>query len=69
MLSVTCDKCRRRFTPTVEEIQADLSSSRGKKHALVICPHCGKKNKIAPERLQQAVRFSPTPGPTQPAED
>ena len=69
MLSITCDKCRRRFTPTVEEIQADLSSSQGRKHALVICPHCGKKNKIAPERLQQAVRFNPPTGPSQPAGD
>jgi RNase P subunit RPR2 len=59
MLAMTCDKCRRRFTPTPEEIQADLSSSQGKKHALVMCPHCGKRNKVSPERLQHALRVGP----------
>ena len=59
MLAITCAKCSRRFTPTTEEIQAVLATSEGQKHALLQCPHCGKANKVAPERLKQAVRFAP----------
>jgi len=59
MLAITCDKCRRRFTPTVEEMQGYLASQQGKKHTLVICPHCGKGNKVGVQRLQQALKFSP----------
>ncbi|OIO97848.1 MAG: hypothetical protein AUK03_01945 [Anaerolineae bacterium CG2_30_64_16] len=59
MLAITCDKCRRRFTPTVEEMQGYLASQQGKKHTLVTCPHCGKGNKVGVQRLQQALKFSP----------
>ena len=61
MMAITCDKCRRRFAPPVEEIQASLAASHGKKHALVPCPHCGKANKVSPERLREAVRFVAAP--------
>ena len=67
MIAITCDKCRRRFTPTSDEIQVYLAESQGKKHAQVLCPHCGKANKVAPERLREAVRFA-TPAPP-PVED
>jgi hypothetical protein len=69
MIAITCDRaaCRRRFTPTTEEIQAYLVESQGKKHAQVLCPHCGKANKVSPERLREAVRFITPPPP--PAED
>lgn len=59
MLAITCAKCARRFTPTTEEIRTVLAASEGQKHALLQCPHCGKANKVAPERLRQAVRFAP----------
>lgn len=65
MLAITCDKCRRRFTPPAEEIHTYLAASQGRKHAQVLCPHCGKANKVSPERLREAVRFSPAP-PAQP---
>lgn len=61
MIAITCDKCRRRFTPSAEEIHVYLASSQGKKHAQVLCPHCGKANKVSPERLREAVRFSAAP--------
>jgi len=60
MLAMTCDKCRRRFTPTPEDIESYLAESEGKKHAVVICPHCGKRNKVAPERLKHALPQPPT---------
>lgn len=60
MLAITCDKCRRRFTPTPEEIQSDLTGSKGKKHAVIVCPHCGKHNKVSPERLQHALPQAPS---------
>jgi hypothetical protein len=66
MIAITCDKCRRRFTPTVEEIRADLAAAQGKKHAQMLCPHCGKANNVALERLREAVRFAPA-APTAPA--
>jgi DNA-directed RNA polymerase subunit RPC12/RpoP len=59
MTAITCAKCSRRFTPTNEEIQVVLAASQGQKHALLQCPYCGKANKVAPERLKQAVRFAP----------
>ena len=59
MIAITCAKCSRRFTPTNEEIQVVLAASEGQKHVLLQCPHCGKGNKVAPERLKQAVRFTP----------
>jgi DNA-directed RNA polymerase subunit RPC12/RpoP len=59
MIAITCAKCSRRFTPTNEEIQVVLTASQGQKHVLLQCPHCGKANKVAPERLKQAVRFAP----------
>ena len=59
MIAITCDKCRRRFTPTVEQIRTDLAAAQGKKHAQVLCPHCGKANNVALERLREAVRFAP----------
>lgn len=61
MIAITCEKCRRRFMPAIEEIQTYLAASQGKKHAQVLCPHCGKANKVALERLREAVRFSPPP--------
>lgn len=61
MIAITCEKCRRRFTPTAEAIHVALAASQGKKHAQVLCPHCGKANKVSPERLREAVRFSPPP--------
>ena len=64
MLAFTCDKCGRRFTPTIEDLQGYLAQSQGQKHAAVACPHCGRHNKVAIQRLQQALRFvrnRPTP--------
>jgi len=66
MIAIACAKCARRFTPTAEVIQAALAVSQGQKHAQLICPHCGKGNKVALERLKPAVRFS-TPIPTEPS--
>jgi DNA-directed RNA polymerase subunit RPC12/RpoP len=68
MTAITCAKCSRRFTPTSAEIQAMLAASQGQKHALAPCPHCGKANKVAPERLKQAVRFATAAAEPQPAE-
>ncbi|MCX7706967.1 MAG: hypothetical protein N2204_03050 [Anaerolineae bacterium] len=68
MIAITCEKCRRRFTPTAEAIHAALTASQGKKHAQVLCPHCGKHNKVSPERLREAVRFSPPPTASTPDE-
>lgn len=64
MLAVTCDKCRRRFTVPDEELQGYLQQAEGKKHTLVLCPHCGKGNKVALVRLTQALstaRRAPAP--------
>ena len=57
MLAITCDKCRRRYTATDEELQVYVNESEGKKFAQVLCPHCGKPSKIAADRIQQALRF------------
>jgi hypothetical protein len=66
MIAITCDKCRRRFTPTSGEIQVYLAESQGQKHTQVPCPHCGKANKVSPERLREAIRFvTPPPPPAQ----
>jgi hypothetical protein len=43
-----------------------LDAAEGKKHALMQCPHCGKDNKVAPERLKQALRFAPAAPEPQP---
>jgi RNase P subunit RPR2 len=59
MLAMTCEKCRRRYTPTVEELQVYLAESEGRRYALVLCPHCGKGNKVGHDRINQALRFSP----------
>ena len=59
MIAITCAKCSRRFTPVAEATQAALAASQGQKHAQLICPHCGKGNKVAPERLKPAVRLNP----------
>jgi RNase P subunit RPR2 len=59
MLAITCDKCRRRFTPTTEDLQGYLALGQGRKYTLVTCPHCGKGNKVAVQRVEQALRFSP----------
>jgi len=69
MIAITCDKCRRRFTPTTEELQVFLAESQDKKHAQVPCPHCGKANKVSPERLREAVRFAPPASPAPAKED
>ncbi|MCU0508092.1 MAG: hypothetical protein MUC34_06800 [Anaerolineae bacterium] len=60
MLAITCDKCRRRYTATDEELQVYLREAEGKKFALVLCPHCGKPSKVAADRITQALRFSPS---------
>jgi RNase P subunit RPR2 len=59
MLAMTCEKCRRRFTPAIEEIQGVLQRDQGKRYSLILCPHCGKANKVAIERLEQAQRETP----------
>lgn len=61
MLAITCDKCRRRYTATDEELRVYLHAAEGKKFAPVLCPHCGKANKVAADRINQALRFSPAP--------
>ena len=61
MLAIACDKCRRRFTATDDELRVFLNQAEGKKFALVLCPHCGKNSKIATDRIQQALRFSAPP--------
>ena len=61
MLALTCSKCGRRFMPNAEEVQGYLDQSEGKKHALVLCPHCGKGNKVDVQRLHQMLRFNPAP--------
>ncbi len=61
MLAITCDKCRRRYTATDEELRVYLQQAEGKKYAQVLCPHCGKASKVAVDRIHQALRFSPTP--------
>jgi len=63
MIAITCDKCRRRFTPTVEELQTYLTASEGKRHAQVLCPHCGKANKVSPLRLRHAISPAVAPAP------
>jgi hypothetical protein len=40
MLAITCDKCRRRFTSTTEDLQGYLAPGQGRKYTLVTCPHC-----------------------------
>lgn len=67
MLAVTCDKCRRRFTLADEELQGYLQQAEGKKHALVLCPHCGKGNKVAHERLARALSSPAGATPPEPA--
>ncbi len=62
MLAITCDKCRRRYTATDEELRVYLHEAEGKKYAQVLCPHCGKASKVAADRIHQALRFSPAPG-------
>jgi hypothetical protein len=57
MLNITCDKCRRRFTPSIEQIQTTLADNAGKKHIQMMCTLCGKGNKVDPRRLRQALRF------------
>jgi DNA-directed RNA polymerase subunit RPC12/RpoP len=69
MLAFTCDKCGRRFTLPIEELQGYLAQSQEQKHAVVACPHCGRHNKVAIQRLHQALRFvrsRPTPAAEQP---
>lgn len=61
MLAITCDKCRRRYSATDEELHVFLQQAEGKKFALVLCPHCGKGSKVATDRIQQALRFSAPP--------
>jgi hypothetical protein len=58
MLAITCEKCRRRYTATDEELRVYLQEAEGKKHAQVLCPHCGKPNKIAVDRIASGLRFS-----------
>jgi hypothetical protein len=58
MISISCDKCRRHFTPTDEEVSTVLAATEGKKHAQVLCPHCGHPCKVAIARLEHAVRFA-----------
>ena len=67
MIAITCDKCRRRFTPTSDEIQVYLAESQGQKHTQVPLPALRQGQQGASERLREAVRFA-TPAPP-PAED
>jgi hypothetical protein len=62
MLAIACDKCRRRYTATDEELRVYLHDAEGKKYAQVLCPHCGKPSKVSLDRIHQALRFSPPPG-------
>jgi predicted amidophosphoribosyltransferase len=59
MLAITCDKCRRRYTATDEELRVYLAEAEGKKFTQVLCPHCGKPSKVAADRVHQALRFAP----------
>ena len=59
MLAITCDKCRRRYTATDEELRVYLKEAEGKKFAQVLCPHCGKANKVAADRIHQACVSAP----------
>jgi hypothetical protein len=61
MLAIACDKCRRRYTATDEELRVYLHDAEGKKYAQVLCPHCGKPSKVSLDRIHQALRFSPPP--------
>jgi hypothetical protein len=63
MLAITCDKCRRRFTPTTEELQGYLALGQTRKYTLVTCPHCGKGNKVATQRVEQVLHLSPAVEP------
>lgn len=65
MLAITCDKCRRRYSVTDEELHVFQGQAEGKKFALVLCPHCGKGNKVATDRIHQALRFSAPPAETE----
>jgi hypothetical protein len=68
MLAIACDKCRRRFSATDDELRVFLQQAEGKKFALVLCPHCGKGSKVATDRIHQALRFSASPAePEEPA--
>jgi hypothetical protein len=58
MLAITCDKCRRRFTTTTEDLQGYMVQGQGRKYTLVACPHCGKGNKVAMQRVEQSLRFT-----------
>jgi hypothetical protein len=70
MLAITCDKCRRRYSATDEELRVYLNEAEGKKYAQVLCSHCGKASKVAVDRIHQALRFSaPPPEPQAPAPD
>lgn len=69
MLAIACDKCRRRFTATDDELRVFLNQAEGKKFALVLCPHCGKNSKIATDRIQQALRFSAPPAAPEESSD
>ena len=64
MLGLTCAKCGRRFTPSAEELAGYVAQSEGKKYVLVICPHCGKENKVDAHRVQQLSRVGPSAGRT-----
>jgi hypothetical protein len=61
MLAITCDKCRRRYTATDDELRVYSQQAEGKKYAQVLCPHCGKASKVAVDRIHQGLRFSPPP--------
>lgn len=68
MLAITCDKCRRRYSATDEELRVYMHEAEGKKYAQVLCPHCGKASKVGVDRIHQALRFSvPPPEPKAPA--
>jgi RNase P subunit RPR2 len=68
VLAITCDKCRRRYSVTDEELRVFLQEAEGKKFALVLCPHCGKGSKVPVDRINQALRFSLARGePEEPA--
>jgi hypothetical protein len=65
MLAITCEKCRRHYSATNEELHVFLQQAEGKKFALVLCPHCGKGSKVAADRIHQALRFEPPAADTE----
>ena len=52
-------KCRAGSRRRLRRSRSTWPRARARNMPGASCPHCGKANKVAPERLQQAVRFAP----------